>query len=414
MIVSVRETLVIRTACIYAALFLVALTAPARADGVLIADDNFAKYLEKARPGDVFSIYPGRYRINKQVVLEANGTKDLPIIVQPSGGGKVVIEIDSRMAFKIRGANWIFENIEFVGVCDSHSKCEHALQIAGKADNTIIRRSKFVDFNAAIKGNGEIIDGRQYFPDNVLIENNTIYNNMPRNTGNPVTPIDVVGGRNWIIRQNFIADFAKGSGNKVSYAAFLKGNSDHGLFERNLVICEWRHQGGVRLGLSFGGGGVNNPDYCQGRSCKIEHYKGIIRGNVIMNCPNDVGIYLNNAASTEIINNTIVNTAGIDVRFNGSFATIANNVIEGRIKARDSGRFREFGNIIVEDIEDVFPGAELYNLTPDDMDDLEDAAFGFEGRDYCTGKPLEKWVGAFAQPMACKIEDVLKQVGSER
>ncbi|SDD37235.1 right-handed parallel beta-helix repeat-containing protein [Kordiimonas lacus] len=411
---SVMEISVNRAICLFSALLFLAFSQPSRADSVLIADDNFAKYFNQARPGDIFSIYPGRYRIKKQVVLEASGTKDLPIFVQPSGNGKVIIEVDSPVAFKIRGANWVFENIEFVGICDNHSRCEHALQIAGKADNTTVRKVKFVDFNAAIKGNGEIIDGRQYFPDNVLIEDNVIYNNTPRNTGNPVTPIDVVGGRNWVIRENFIADFAKGAGNKISYAAFLKGNSDHGLFERNLIICEWRHKGGARLGLSFGGGGVTNPNYCQGRSCKIEHYKGIIRGNIIMNCPNDVGIYLNNAASTEIINNTIINTAGIDVRFNGSFATIANNIIEGRIKDRDGGRFRQFGNVIVEDIKDIFPGADLYDLTPEDMDDLEEAAFGFEGRDFCTGKPLEDWVGAFSQPMACRIQDQLKQIGDER
>jgi high frequency lysogenization protein len=46
------------------------------------------------------------------------------------------------------------------------------------------------------------------------------------------------GGRRWQLRGNFIHDHAKGEGNGVSYAAFLKGNSRDGLIERNLVICE--------------------------------------------------------------------------------------------------------------------------------------------------------------------------------
>ncbi len=414
MVNSVMEIPVFRAYSLITALLLATLGMPAKADEIFITDDKFTTYMKDAKPGDVFIIAPGRYTIKRYIELTANGTKAEPITIKPFEGGKVIIETVGAIGFKISGSNWIIEGLEFNGTCGNHQMCEHALQIASKADNTIVRRNKFVDFNAAIKGNGEIIDGRQYFPDDVLIEDNILYNTTPRITNTPVTPIDVVGGRRWVVRGNFIADFAKVAGSPISYAAFLKGNSDHGLFERNLVICEWRHSGGVRLGLSLGGGGVTNPDYCQGRSCKIEHYKGVIRGNVIMNCPADVGIYLNNAASTEITNNTLVNTAGIDVRFNGSFATIVNNVIEGRIKERDGGRFRGFGNVVVEDIEDIFPRAEYYDLTPEDIDDLEEAAFGFEGRDYCTGKPLEKWVGAFDQPMSCKIADILQRIGDER
>lgn len=397
----------IRALILLASTLLIAISPATRATDILITDDNFNKFLSKARPGDVFSIYPGRYRITKSAKLEANGTKDLPIIIAPSRAGKVVIEVDTEIGFKITGANWIVENLEFVGVCEKHGTCEHAMQIVGKADGTIVRNNSMIDFNAAIKGNGTIIDNRQYFPDNVLIEKNKIYNRTPRQTRNPVVPIDVVGGRFWIIRENFLADFQKVQGNGVSMAAFLKGNSDNGLFERNLVMCEWKHKGGVRLGLSLGGGGTTNPKFCQGHSCKIEHYKGTIRSNVIMNCPSDVGLYLNDAANTTVVNNTIINTLGIDVRFNGSFATIANNIVHGRIKERDGGRFRGYNNIVEEDLADIFPQAALNDLTPADKDDLKDAAFGFEGVDFCTGNPQEDWVGAFAYPMACSIADFL-------
>ncbi|NVJ98830.1 MAG: right-handed parallel beta-helix repeat-containing protein [Alphaproteobacteria bacterium] len=386
----------------------------ASAAEIPIYDNDFDKHFKAAKPGDVFKIYPGLYKLNKTAHLEASGTKDNPIIIRPADeSGKVIIEASTKVAFSITGAYWTVEGMNVYGACSNHGRCEHVIHISGNADKTVIRNNTFVDFNSAIKGNGRIINGRQFFPDHVLIENNRIYNNTPRNTSAPVTPVDVVGGRYWTVRGNFIADFAKAKGNKVSYAAFLKGNSDNGLFERNLVICEWRHTGGTRVGLSLGGGGTSNPDYCQGRSCKIEHYKGTIRSNVIMNCPKDVGIYLNYAANTNITNNTILNTTGVDVRFNGSFATMANNVIEGRILARDDGRFREINNLVEKNLRSLFPNLSQYDLTPSNPQELGKAAFGFEGVDYCTGKEQEDWKGAMVPPAQCKISDQLADIEAD-
>ncbi|WP_262691648.1 chondroitinase-B domain-containing protein [Kordiimonas aestuarii] len=393
-----------------AILFYLMMSVAAHADEILVADDNFNKFVEGAKPGDVFAVYPGIYRLTKTVLLQESGTEDQPITIRPSTEGEITIEVPSTIGFKIIGSNWHIEGIKFVGVCESDSKCEHAFQVLGTADGTVIRNNKFIDFNAAIKGNGQIIDEKQYFPDNVLIEDNYFYNRRPRNTSNPVTPIDVVGGRFWTIRHNFFADFQKAGGNYISYAAFLKGNSDNGIFERNLIICEWRHHGGVRLGLSLGGGGTSDPRFCQGRSCKIEHYKGLISSNIIMNCPADVGIYLNNAANTKIINNTILNTAGVDVRFSGSFALFANNIIEGRIKGRDNGRFREVNNIVENNLDDFFPGADAFDLAPLEPEELMRAAQGYAGKDFCTGKTQEKWVGAIAEPAQCRIEQFLQNI----
>jgi len=186
-----------------------------------------------------------------------------------------------------------------------------------------------------IKGNGQ---GNPFvFPDDVVIEGNELYNSTLRITGNPVTPIDVVGGRRWVIRGNFIHDHGKGGGDGISYAAFLKGNSRSGLFERNLVICERDHTGGIRLGLSFGGGGTAPESICEGGTCTPEHQDGVMRNNLIVNCPQDVGIYLNKAARTGIYNNTLYNTTGIDVRFTASTADLRNNLLSGAIRNRDGG-----------------------------------------------------------------------------
>jgi parallel beta-helix repeat protein len=166
-----------------------------------------------------------------------------------------------------------------------------------------------------------------------------------RDTSNPVTPIDVVGGRRWILRGNFIHDHAKGGGNNVSYAAFLKGNSRDGIMERNLVICELNHTGQVRLGLSLGGGGSGPDKICEDSTCTPEHQNGILRNNIIVNCPLDVGIYLNEAANTKLYHNTLYNTTGIDVRFEASTADVRYNVLDGKIRERNGGTSTETGNL---------------------------------------------------------------------
>jgi len=160
-----------------------------------------------------------------------------------------------------------------------------------------------------------------------------------------VTKIDVVGGRRWIVRANLIHDFEKGGGDSISYAAFLKGNSRDGLFERNLVICERDFSGGVRLGLSFGGGGTSPGSICESGTCTPEHQNGIMRNNIIVNCPADVGIYLNAATNSRIQHNTLYNTTGIDVRFPASTADLRNNLMSGLIDDRDGGTFTSAGDL---------------------------------------------------------------------
>ena len=181
-------------------------------------------------------------------------------------------------------------------------------------------------------------------PDNGLIENNLIYNERTRDTSNSVTLIDAVNANNWVVKGNIITDFSKGSGNQISYGAFFKGNGENNIFDGNLIMCEWLHRGGVRLGLSFGGGGTDD-EYCNNYDCSTEHSNGIIKNNIVMNCTTDVGIYLNRSANTLIHNNLIYNTTGIDVRFPTSSATIYNNIIDGRIKDRDGGSHKETNNI---------------------------------------------------------------------
>lgn len=291
-----------------------------------------------AQAGDVITLAPGTYNVVGNLPCRAAGTADAPIVVRAARLGDVVVRMDALEGFHVQGPHWTIENLDIAGVCADDSDCEHAFHVVGAADFTTIRHNRVHGFNAHIKGNGLPGSGVTPFPDDVLVEGNEFFNERARNTSNPVTPIDVVGGRRWVVRANFIHDHQKGGGDHISYAAFLKGNSRDGLFERNLVACELLTTGGIRLGLSFGGGGSSPDRICEDGSCNPEHQNGTMRNNLIVNCPADVGIYLNEARGTKLYHNTLYNTAGIDVRFAASDADIRNNLLMGRIRERDGGK----------------------------------------------------------------------------
>jgi parallel beta-helix repeat protein len=282
--------------------------------------------------GDEIVLAPGTYTVIATINCSAAGTSPLPIVVRAATAGTALVRFDALEGFYVTGPHWRFEDLVIEGVCAADDDCEHAFHLAGNADGTAIRRNVVRDFNAQIKSNG---DGTGAFPDDVVIDGNELYDTRARATANPVTKIDVVGGRRWIVRGNTISDYEKGAGDTVSYAAFLKGNSREGLFERNLVICERETSGGVRLGLSLGGGGTATQ-FCEGGDCTTEHQDGILRNNVIVGCP-DVGIYLNRAAGTIVEHNTLYDTTGIDVRFSASSATLRNNLLSAGIHNRDGG-----------------------------------------------------------------------------
>lgn len=304
--------------------------------------------IKNAEPGDMIKLAPGVYTINAyNIEIIKPGNVLMPICIKAESLGQVVIEMNSHEGFFMAAPYWIFENIEFKGINPSHDEGEHAFHITGKAKGFVLRNCRIHEFNAMIKANGvKDNSGKAFFPDDALIENNSFYNSMIRKTSNPVTFIDVVGANRWIIRGNFIADFSKGEGDTISYAAFVKGNASGTIFESNLVIGEYRHTGGIRVGLSLGGGGTGKQFFRDGIT-ETEHKNGIIRNNVIMYCK-DAGIYLNKSTDTKILHNLLYKTMGIDVRYPQSSAQIENNILTSRVSNRDGGTSLLNNNIILE------------------------------------------------------------------
>jgi len=296
--------------------------------------DELRAAIGKAEAGDVITLLPGTYRFSGRAIdADRPGRPDDPIVVRAAQPGSVQVEFDQQEGFRVSAPWWRFENLAIRGVCGDDTYCEHAFHVVGAGRHFAAVNNKIADFNAHFKING----AGENFPDDGLIESNTLYNTHARRTGNPVVPIDLVAASRWQIRTNVIKDFVKLDGNQVSYGAFAKGAGSANVFERNLVWCEdkLRGQPGQRVGLSLGGGGTGY-EYCRDRRCISEQQGGILRANLIAAC-SDVGIYLNSASDSRVIDNTLVDTTGVDVRFATSSAQLDGNLVDGPIRSRNGG-----------------------------------------------------------------------------
>lgn len=306
--------------------------------------DSLREAISKAQRGDFISLLPGEYvQIKRPMKLKYEKTKNdgLPIIIGSSSDKKVVLQVDAVVALQIESANVHIVNLAFQGGCKFDGRCEHAIHIKADADNVKIINNDFINFNAAIKSNGEPIGKNQQFvfPNSVQILHNRFVNEWVRDTKSPVTPIDVVGGNNWVVKRNFIADFAKFRGTKTTYGAFLKGGGENGLFQDNIVVCSWKvpYFSGLdaRVGLSFGGGGTG-ASFCQSENCVFEHLNGRAIGNLIMNCIQEPALYINNSDGTQIVSNILVNSLGIDLHHGSKDTLIQRNVFHGNIWRKDA------------------------------------------------------------------------------
>lgn len=283
-------------------------------------EDEIMMHLKTVKAGTAIIVNPGTYNFNQRKLSIGNsGSKDKKIALMALKFGEVTFNLNSLEGIYIDKSFWVIKNINFFGVCEEHHQCEHAIHIVAGGDGAYIYNNIFKNFNAHIKVNGRKIENRSGYvvTNDVKIINNTFYNDSYRDVTSPVTPIDIVGGSRHIIRDNLITDFSR----KVtlfktewSYGAFIKGESDNGKFENNLVVCShfvpYQSALDARVGLSFGGGGTGDS-YCPSGKCEYENINGSLIGNVIVNCINDASIFINKSIDTYYRNNTIINGLGM-------------------------------------------------------------------------------------------------------
>lgn len=299
--------------------------------------------LAAAQAGDDIVLADGTYAVSANLSCSANGTAQAPIVVRAQNRLGALIRFNALEGFKVSGAYWTFDGLDVQGVCADDNNCEHAFHVTGHAEHFVLRNSRVRDFNAQLKVNASQNGTVWEIPHAGLIERNELADTRARVTSNPVTKLNIDTGDGWIVRDNLIHDFQKNGGDTVSYGAFMKSGGNNGVFERNLVLCTRDvTTGGVRIGLSFGGGGTGAafcaPAFSSSVPCDPEHTGGTIRNNVIANC-SDVGIYLNKARSTQVLFNTLISTSGVDFRYASSTGSAHGNVMSGTVRARDTGTF---------------------------------------------------------------------------
>ncbi len=319
---------------------------PAQAEDVPVSNaSELEAAIAAAAPGDVILLADGTYPITN-ITCGADGTEAEPIVVRSVNRLGAHVEISGLEGFIVNGAHWHFEGLDISGVCANHSNCEHAFHVVG-AEGFVLRHSRVRDFNAQLKANATA--GGAAIPHRGTVEYCEIADTATRNTGNPVSKLNINTGDDWVVRGNFIHDFHKGGGNNISYGAFMKSGGNRGLFERNLVVCSLDvNTGGARLGLSFGGGGTGNqfcaPAFDANVDCAVEHYEGTMRNNIVVSC-SDVAVYLNQSRDTRLLHNTFIDTSGVDFRYENSDGQAVGNLLDGRIRDRDGSSHTATDNL---------------------------------------------------------------------
>lgn len=293
--------------------------------------------LLKVQPGQIIELAAGTHRFNQKIRIDVAGLAASPITVRGAAVGATVIEFNTVEGFLVNQPYWVFQDLHIRGVCKADDDCEHAFHIVGKAERTTLRNNYIEDFNAHIKVNGFSGD----WPDHGVLAYNTLTNSHPRGTLRSVTPFDLVGASYWKVTDNVVSNFVKSAGNKVSFGMFMKGASEGGRIERNLVICSPDNISGpgVRVGISFGGGGTD-PSVCRAGNCtQFEHNGGLAANNIVAHC-NDSGLDVNHSILITLAHNTLINTSGIDLRRGPTQALAYGNLHEGNVRARDGAVLR--------------------------------------------------------------------------
>lgn len=296
--------------------------------------------LNKAAPGTRIVVQPGLYPFDSNLYLGRDGTAEAPIVLTAEQPGTVWFEFTQVDGIFVNRPHWVFENLNIRGICANDHYCEHAFHVVGRGAHTRIHNNLLVDFNAHIKVNGSKGD----WPDHGKATWNTLINRRPRDTVRSVTPFDLVGANQWLFAHNVVANFVKKGRDRVSYGVFMKGASEGGLMEENVVICTPTNisQPGIRVGISFGGGGSGGA-YCRDGSCgAFEHARGTAQRNVVAHC-NDSGIDLNRSQDILLSDNLLINTSGLTLR-GGSSAKAELNRYEGLIALRNASEITERSN----------------------------------------------------------------------
>jgi hypothetical protein len=176
--------------------------------------------------------------------------------------------------------------------------------------------------------------------------------NIERAYGCYTGGIDVHSGRGWVVRSNTFAGIYCEDGEVAEHAVHFWNGARDTLVENNYIRNTSR---GIGFGLVESGASRQYPDDPY-PGLYVGHYGGTIRNNVILaEIPQyDTGIELDQARGSEVVHNTVVETAAatgsfssIDHRFANTTVAIRNNLVR-RITVRNGAT-----GVLGNNVEDV-------------------------------------------------------------
>jgi hypothetical protein len=227
---------------------------------------------------------------------------------------------------------WVGGNVQ--GVTVAHLTIRdvyyHPIMLNARAQSPLIHNVRLVNAGQQLLKSNP--DGAGGGNDNGIVEYSVFeYDTTSRD--DYTNGVDVHTGDNWIIRHNLFRNIRAPQGQLAGPAILMWNNSTNTLVDGNTFINCQRE---IALGLI-----ERTPN---------DHSGGIARNNFIYrSVAGDSGIYVGDSPNTQVLHNSIFLSGtyanAIEYRFaHTTGVVIANNVLDGRVQARDGATGSISGN----------------------------------------------------------------------
>lgn len=291
---------------------------------------EFRAAVEAAVPGTTIELTDGVYYWDDNTTLQRFTDKQNITVRSQSGNRDAVIlqgaginDDTTQFHFKLTRADYItFENMTMKDVY------YHCIQVNEGSDHMTVRNCVMWDAGEGPVKSTVLAGLTGPFSDYGLVED-CVIGFTTTGMRSVVEGIDLIASLGWVIRNtefyNVIKDPSPG------YGCFAKAASMD-------TVIENCYAENCDISFSWGGGG--SPVSLHRLELPAEHYRGIMRNNIVHTTTGDIAIYINSGDDFKIYNNTLWTVNGfssMDIRFDLSTGDIVNNLCTDGYRLRDGG-----------------------------------------------------------------------------
>ncbi len=295
-----------------------------------------------ARGATTILLADGEYMLDRMLDVQMpgmviRGASGDPSKVVLRGAGMTEGQVGVAISISVSNVTIADLTIGYVGF--------HGIQVRGErgASRVMIHHVRVVDTGQQlIKGS---TDGGTLHADEGVVACSTLeYSDHA--PGNYTNAVDVLGGNNWVVRDNTIRRIRgiAAEGWASGPAILFWANSQGTKVESNVIIDSFR-------GIAFGLGPGFSGRFARDREAFYDHQGGWIRNNVVVNLNSwaDEGIETSAAGRVAVDHNTVLTGGGlswaISARFPGTIVFARNNLTSKPLIRRNGGQARVGGNV---------------------------------------------------------------------